>query len=106
MLWSHRLSSQALPIFIDRLLTPVAAILLSVTAVLIVGEIIPQVACQSHSNKLLLLGSSKYSGARQRSCQTTFLQPRSISSSRVCALVQLLCMIGVAECGRRAVQHA
>ena len=34
---------QALPIFIDRLLTPVAAILLSVTAVLIVGEIIPQV---------------------------------------------------------------
>ena len=38
-----RQSSQALPIFIDRLLTPVAAILLSVTAVLIVGEIIPQV---------------------------------------------------------------
>ncbi|EIE23447.1 DUF21-domain-containing protein [Coccomyxa subellipsoidea C-169] len=36
---------EALPIFLDRLLSPVAAIILSVTAVLFFGEIIPQALC-------------------------------------------------------------
>ncbi len=51
-LMTLELFMQALPIFIDRLLTPVAAILLSVTAVLIVGEIIPQVS--AHWNTMIL----------------------------------------------------
>ena len=34
---------EALPIFLDRLLNPVAAILISVSAILIFGEILPQV---------------------------------------------------------------
>ncbi|CAL8472218.1 g11760 [Coccomyxa elongata] len=36
---------EALPIFLDRLLSPVSAIILSVTAVLFFGEIIPQALC-------------------------------------------------------------
>lgn len=36
---------QALPLFLDRLANPVTAILLSVTAVLFFGEIIPQSVC-------------------------------------------------------------
>ena len=34
---------QALPLFIDRLLSPAAAIAISVSAVLLFGEVIPQV---------------------------------------------------------------
>lgn len=36
---------EALPLFLDRLLNPVGAILLSVTAILLFGEIIPQALC-------------------------------------------------------------
>ena len=36
---------EALPIFLDRLLDPIAAVLLSVTAILIFGEILPQAIC-------------------------------------------------------------
>jgi metal transporter CNNM len=36
---------EALPLFLDRLLNPVGAILLSVTAILLFGEIIPQAVC-------------------------------------------------------------
>eukprot|EP00126_Sphaerothecum_destruens_P005384 Sdes_comp18732_c0_seq1m9079 len=36
---------EALPIFLDRLLSPVAAVLISVTLVLFFGEIIPQAVC-------------------------------------------------------------
>jgi metal transporter CNNM len=36
---------EALPMFLDRLLNPVAAILMSVTAILLFGEIIPQAVC-------------------------------------------------------------
>lgn len=36
---------EALPLFLDRLLNPVVAILLSVTAILLFGEIIPQAVC-------------------------------------------------------------
>lgn len=34
---------ETLPIFLDRLLNPVAAIIISVTAILVFGEILPQV---------------------------------------------------------------
>ena len=37
---------EALPIFLDRLLNPVAAILISVTAILIFGEVLPQAICK------------------------------------------------------------
>ena len=36
---------QALPLFLDRLLDPVTAVLISITVVLIFGEIIPQAVC-------------------------------------------------------------
>jgi metal transporter CNNM len=36
---------EALPLFLDRLLDPVGALLLSVTAILLFGEIIPQAVC-------------------------------------------------------------
>lgn len=40
-----RLTMQALPLFLDRLANPVTAIIMSVTAVLFFGEIIPQSIC-------------------------------------------------------------
>lgn len=39
---------EALPIFLDRLANPVAAVLISVTAVLFFGEIIPQAICSKY----------------------------------------------------------
>ncbi len=36
---------QALPLFLDRLMDPLSSVLLSVTAVLLFGEIIPQALC-------------------------------------------------------------
>jgi metal transporter CNNM len=36
---------EALPIFLDKLIDPYVAILLSVTAILIFGEVIPQAVC-------------------------------------------------------------
>jgi metal transporter CNNM len=40
---------ETLPIFLDRLLNPVAAILISVSAILIFGEILPQAVCRKYS---------------------------------------------------------
>ena len=40
-----KLRLQALPLFLDRLLDPVTAVLISITVVLIFGEIIPQAVC-------------------------------------------------------------
>lgn len=45
LLLCNALSMEALPLFLDRLADPVTAILLSVTAVLLFGEIIPQSVC-------------------------------------------------------------
>lgn len=39
---------QALPIFLDKLVDPVTAVLLSVTVVLVFGEILPQAVCRSY----------------------------------------------------------
>jgi hypothetical protein len=39
---------QALPIFLDKLADPVTAVLLSVTVVLVIGEILPQAVCRSY----------------------------------------------------------
>ena len=41
LLLCNATAMEALPLFLDRLLSPVAAILLSVTAVLVFGEIVP-----------------------------------------------------------------
>lgn len=38
----------SLPIFVDRLLNPMAAILISVTAILLFGEILPQAVCKRY----------------------------------------------------------
>lgn len=45
LLLCNALSMEALPIFLDRLVDPVTAILVSVTAVLVFGEIVPQAVC-------------------------------------------------------------
>ncbi|KAK9798173.1 hypothetical protein WJX73_006777 [Symbiochloris irregularis] len=39
---------EALPIFLDRLVDPIAAVAISVTVVLLFGEIIPQALCSRH----------------------------------------------------------
>jgi hypothetical protein len=39
---------QALPIFLDKLVDPVTAVLLSVSVVLVIGEILPQAVCRSY----------------------------------------------------------
>lgn len=43
---------ESLPIFLDRLLNPVAAILISVSAILIFGEILPQAVCRKYSMQI------------------------------------------------------
>ncbi|KEP60531.1 UNVERIFIED_CONTAM: CBS domain-containing protein [Hammondia hammondi] len=45
LLLCNSLAMEALPLFLDRLLTPVLAVLISVTAILFVGEILPQALC-------------------------------------------------------------
>lgn len=45
LLMCNACSMEALPIFLDRLADPITAIMLSVTAVLFFGEIIPQAIC-------------------------------------------------------------
>lgn len=45
------LSSQALPLFVNKLVSEVVSIIIAVTAVLIFGEIIPQVSqCNLYRN--------------------------------------------------------
>lgn len=46
---------EALPIFLDKLLPEVLAILISVTAVLLMGEVIPQAVCSKYG---LVIGSA------------------------------------------------
>lgn len=46
---------EALPIFLDRIVGPLPAVIISVTAVLIFGEIIPQAACSRYG---LAIGST------------------------------------------------
>jgi len=45
LLLTNAAAMEALPIFLDRLSSPVTAVLISVTAVLLFGEIIPQALC-------------------------------------------------------------
>ncbi|WPT13317.1 Putative DUF21 domain-containing protein [Picochlorum sp. SENEW3] len=43
---------EALPLCLDRLLDPVSAIVISVTVILLFGEIIPQAVCKKHGLKI------------------------------------------------------
>lgn len=45
LLLCNACAMEALPLFLDRLADPVTAILISVTAVLVFGEILPQAVC-------------------------------------------------------------
>lgn len=54
LLLCNAAAAEALPIFLDRLVHPVAAVLISVTAVLIFGEIVPQSVCTRYG---LAIGS-------------------------------------------------
>lgn len=45
LLLCNAAAMEALPLFLDRLADPVSAILISVTAVLVFGEILPQAVC-------------------------------------------------------------
>ncbi|KAL6041282.1 CNNM transmembrane domain-containing protein, variant 3 [Balamuthia mandrillaris] len=45
LLIANAAAMEALPIFLDRLVGPIYAILISITAILIAGEIIPQAVC-------------------------------------------------------------
>lgn len=42
---SNMIAAEALPVFMDHVVSPLTAVLLSVTAILIFGEIIPQAIC-------------------------------------------------------------
>jgi len=44
----NALSMEALPIFLDKMLPEIAAILLSVSFVLLFGEVIPQAVCSKY----------------------------------------------------------
>ncbi|KAL4420313.1 hypothetical protein ABPG77_010218 [Micractinium sp. CCAP 211/92] len=48
LLLCNAAAMEALPIFLDRLLNPLAAILISVTAILVFGEILPQAVCKKY----------------------------------------------------------
>ncbi|KAK9820620.1 hypothetical protein WJX72_012381 [[Myrmecia] bisecta] len=54
LLLNNAAAMEALPIFLDRLFSPAVAIMLSVTAVLFFGEIIPQALCSRHG---LIIGA-------------------------------------------------
>lgn len=48
LLMCNAAAAEALPLFLDRLFNPISAVLISVTVVLLFGEIIPQALCQRH----------------------------------------------------------
>lgn len=48
LLMCNAAAAEALPLFLDRLFNPITAVLLSVTVVLLFGEIIPQALCQRY----------------------------------------------------------
>jgi metal transporter CNNM len=48
LLLCNALATEALPIFLDRLLDPFTAVVVSVTVVLVAGEILPQAVCARH----------------------------------------------------------
>lgn len=48
LLLCNSAAMEALPIFLDRLLNPLAAIIISVTAILVFGEILPQAVCKKY----------------------------------------------------------
>ena len=49
LLLCNALAMEALPLFLDKVVTPTIAIVISVTAVLTFGEIIPQALCTGES---------------------------------------------------------
>ena len=48
LLMANAVAMESLPLFLDRVVSPVVAIVISVTAVLIFGEIIPQAICTAN----------------------------------------------------------
>jgi len=48
LLLCNAAANEALPIFLDRLLDPLTAVIVSVTVVLVAGEIVPQAVCARH----------------------------------------------------------
>ena len=52
LLFCNAMAMEALPIFLDRLVPSVAAVILSVTFVLIFGEVVPQAYCTSNPLKI------------------------------------------------------
>eukprot|EP00009_Paramoeba_aestuarina_P009239 CAMPEP_0201522352 /NCGR_PEP_ID=MMETSP0161_2-20130828/17078_1 /ASSEMBLY_ACC=CAM_ASM_000251 /TAXON_ID=180227 /ORGANISM="Neoparamoeba aestuarina, Strain SoJaBio B1-5/56/2" /LENGTH=472 /DNA_ID=CAMNT_0047921171 /DNA_START=53 /DNA_END=1471 /DNA_ORIENTATION=- len=48
LLMANAVAMESLPLFLDRVVTPLIAIIISVTAVLIFGEIIPQAICTAN----------------------------------------------------------
>jgi hypothetical protein len=52
LLLANAACMEALPLFLDRLLDPVAALLLSVTAILLFGEVLPQAICSRFGVKI------------------------------------------------------
>ncbi|PNW70423.1 hypothetical protein CHLRE_17g719250v5 [Chlamydomonas reinhardtii] len=52
LLLCNAAATEALPLFLDRLADPITAVLLSVTVVLVFGEIIPQAVCSRYGLKV------------------------------------------------------
>ncbi|WIA39954.1 hypothetical protein OEZ86_013385 [Tetradesmus obliquus] len=48
LLLFNAVAAEALPIFLDKLVDPVTAVVLSVSVVLVIGEILPQAVCRSY----------------------------------------------------------
>eukprot|EP00768_Dysnectes_brevis_P000916 gnl/Dysnectes_brevis/1212_a1355_2454.p1 GENE.gnl/Dysnectes_brevis/1212_a1355_2454~~gnl/Dysnectes_brevis/1212_a1355_2454.p1 ORF type:complete len:415 (+),score=110.01 gnl/Dysnectes_brevis/1212_a1355_2454:20-1264(+) len=52
LLLSNALAMEALPIELDKIFSPTVSIIISVTAVLVFGEVIPQALCKAHALKI------------------------------------------------------
>lgn len=58
LLVANALAMEALPLFLDRLLSPLHAVLLAVTLILFFGEILPQAFCTGQ-NQLAIASVNK-----------------------------------------------
>ena len=59
LLLCNAAAMETLPIFLDRLLNPAAAIIISVTAILIFGEILPQAVCKRYGLQVCVWGGGR-----------------------------------------------
>jgi hypothetical protein len=81
LLLCNACAMEALPLFLDRLADPITAIVISVTAVLLFGEIIPQAVCSRWVGAWAAGGMAPGSGATTTSSSDSTCSRSSASNS-------------------------